>query len=342
MSQTPLVSVIMPVYNCELYVKEAVESILYQTYENFELIILDDASTDNTVKIVSEIKDSRIKFIKKNINTGYTTSLNLGVELAKGKYIARMDGDDVSLPERFEKQVAFLEEQSDVVVCGAWYISIGTGVIKPYPEMHEANKLRLLEGTCFAHPTIMLRKSVLVENQLKYDVFSEPAEDYALWVDLLQYGRFYNLQEPLLKYRIHDKQVSQERRAVQIESKLKTRIRLFKYLNITFSGIEQDVWKKVFKGENLDFNGLKILIKKKKQLFRANKTLVFFENDGLKAYLNTLEYQSVKSYFLDRDRFNLLVYFEYLNLCHISSFRFSIRTHVIFFIKSLLFFPNKK
>ena len=102
-NETPLVSVLLPVYNVELYIEEALCSILNQTYTNFECIVIDDASTDRTVQIIESVKDDRIVLIKKEKNTGYTKNLNEGIKLCKGKYIARMDGDDISYPERFQK-----------------------------------------------------------------------------------------------------------------------------------------------------------------------------------------------------------------------------------------------
>ena len=107
----------MPVYNCAEYVAEAIQSILDQTFSNFELIIVDDKSTDETLEVTKIFSDKRIRLIEKPANTGYTESLNLGIELSRGHLIARMDGDDISMPQRFEKQVNFLFENPLVIVC---------------------------------------------------------------------------------------------------------------------------------------------------------------------------------------------------------------------------------
>jgi glycosyltransferase involved in cell wall biosynthesis len=111
----------MPVYNCELYIKEAIYSILNQTFTDYELIIIDDCSTDSTADIIKDYSDSRIIFFEKDSNSGYTNSLNYGLSVAKGEYIARMDGDDISLPTRLEKQVHFLNSNPDIVLCGTSY-----------------------------------------------------------------------------------------------------------------------------------------------------------------------------------------------------------------------------
>ncbi len=125
----PRITVIMPVYNCELYIKEAIDSILNQTFTDFEFLIIDDASTDKTVSIIKEYKDFRIQLIEKEGNKGISDSLNYGLKVAKGEYIARMDGDDISLPERFVKQVTFLDSNPDVILCGSNFGIIGTEIL---------------------------------------------------------------------------------------------------------------------------------------------------------------------------------------------------------------------
>ena len=123
----PTVSVLMPVYNCADFIESSVESILLQTFSDFEFLIIDDFSTDGTYEYLQSLTDSRIKLIRKSKNTGYAISLNIGLNNARGKYIARMDADDISLPERFARQVSFMDNQPEVVVCGSWYENIGNG-----------------------------------------------------------------------------------------------------------------------------------------------------------------------------------------------------------------------
>lgn len=208
----PLVSVLMPVYNSEDYLEEAIKSILNQSYSNFEFLIIDDASSDRSLDIIYSFKDDRIKLIKKNLNTGYTVSLNMGLAMCQGKYIARMDSDDISLPLRLEKQVALMEAFPEIGICGTWVETIGkiTGQIKKYPSTHEKIKTQLFVSSHFVHPTVMMRKSALDQYTLIYDPQFEPAEDYALWVQLGSFVRLANIAEVLLKYRVHEKQVSRE------------------------------------------------------------------------------------------------------------------------------------
>ncbi|MFH7018003.1 glycosyltransferase family 2 protein [Flavobacterium sp. FlaQc-47] len=208
MSSIPKITVLMPVYNCELYIKEAVDSILNQTFPDFEFIIIDDASSDATVSIIKAYDDPRIKLIQKPKNSGYTNSLNHGLTIAKGEYIARMDGDDISLPERFAKQVDFLDANNDIALCGTLYQIIGTEKICNHPVIHDEIKVKLILGCYIAHPTVMFVKSKFDQYKLEYDSNMEPAEDYELWSRLVFLEKIANINEVLLLYRVHPQQAS--------------------------------------------------------------------------------------------------------------------------------------
>jgi glycosyltransferase involved in cell wall biosynthesis len=209
----PKISVIMPVYNCEAYVKEAIDSILNQTFSDFEFLIIDDCSTDSTLSIVKSYGDPRINVIEKGQNTGYTNSLNSAILIAKGKYIARMDGDDISLPERFHRQYDFLERNPEVVICGTAIQIIGTKDIQRHPFNHNDLKIKLCFSSVFHHPTVMIKASVLKQNF--YNKEFEPAEDYELWTRLAFLGKMANLEDVLLNYRIHSNQTSSIRKNLQ-------------------------------------------------------------------------------------------------------------------------------
>lgn len=207
-SSLPLITVLMPVYNTEKYVSEAIESILNQTLGDFEFIIIDDASRDGTLDIIKGYNDPRIKLILKPVNTGYTDSLNMGFCLAKAKYIARMDSDDYSLPDRFRKQYLYMEQNPDVIVLGTQYKIIGTETIISLPVTFEQAKVVSFMQTPVAHPTVFIRKEALTKNSICYNKEFEPAEDYDLWVRLMNYGKIENLPEVLLHYRNHELQES--------------------------------------------------------------------------------------------------------------------------------------
>lgn len=208
-----LVSVIMSNYNTPTeYLVEAIESVLNQTYTNFELIIVDDCSTDNSLEIIKSYKDSRIVVLENEENLGITKSLNKALAVAKGEYIARMDADDVCLTERFSKQVEFLENNPQVVVCGT-----GVELIGDWQERHsnktlcrdipnrELFKIYLLFGNYpnIVHPTAMFNASLLKSNNIKYDERYPVAQDYKMWVTCCDYGECVNLKETLLYYRVH-------------------------------------------------------------------------------------------------------------------------------------------
>lgn len=335
----PKITVLLPVYNCELYIKEAVDSILNQTYSDFEFLIIDDASTDATVAIIKTYNDPRIQLIQKPQNSGYTNSLNYGLSIAKGEYIARMDGDDISLPERFAKQVAFLDANLDVILCGTFYSIIGTERVVTVPENFEDIKLALLRKCCFGHPTVMIRKNSLDRLLVIYDVNKEPAEDYDLWVRLLAIGKMHNLQEVLLNYRIHDSQVSQKREKQQINSALEASLNILQYLDCTIEADERKLLKNVIQNTgNISFNEIKhfLFLNDKLKLSNSNS---FFETKGFQDYLCYLEGKVFRNYFLNRDRYSPKIYLNYLRVK--KKWKLNSRDDFKLAVKALIFYKNK-
>ncbi|MGK0390344.1 MAG: glycosyltransferase involved in cell wall biosynthesis [Maribacter sp.] len=219
----PLVSVIMPVYNGERYLSEAIESILNQTYENIEFIILDDGSTDASPRILSdfELHDKRIQVHSFKENRGIIDVLNEGITLAKGEYLARMDADDISLPTRLEKQVAFLEYNPDYLLVGC-KIELLFGQRQPsgiYPQLYSSSdELRIssLFYCPFSHPTVMMKTNIA--KAFGYNSGYHKVEDYELWTRLLQYYFCANLEERLLYYRMHASQETQVRKDILLSN----------------------------------------------------------------------------------------------------------------------------
>lgn len=195
-----LVSVILPAYNAELYLKEAIDSILVQTFTDFELIVLNDGSNDSTEDIILSYTDSRIIYVKNQENLGLIATLNKGISLAKGKYIARMDADDIALPERLFKQVTFLESNTQYGVVGSFAQIIDSKNIYKVPVTNEAIKAFLYIDSPFIHPSMVIRKDLLINNL--YDHQYHRIEDYELWVRLSVQTKFYNIPEVLLNYRV--------------------------------------------------------------------------------------------------------------------------------------------
>lgn len=209
----PTVSVVMPAYNAEKYLREAIDSILAQTFDDFEFIIVNDGSTDSTKEIILSYDDPRIIYLENEQNSGICVTLNKGLDAARGKYIARMDADDISLPERFAHQVAYLDAHPEVGVLGSFVERITeNGLTIDFPPS-ETNPYKcrasLLFSPCVAHPATMLRVSVLNDHKLRYDDNYRGMEDFYLWWNLSQHTQISNIETVLLKYRIHQNQVTQ-------------------------------------------------------------------------------------------------------------------------------------
>lgn len=212
MNQNPKVTVLMSVYNGERFLREAIESILHQTFTDFEFLIINDGSTDQSRDIILSYQDPRIRLIDNDCNIGLTKSLNKGIDLARGEYIARMDADDVSLPERLEKQYQFITRHTDYAViggCGAWMDeqSMVTGDIQMLCEFDDLLR-HIFWGNILMHPSVFMEKGV-VTIVGKYDDTFIYAQDYDLWFRILaQKKKFYNLPDCLLHYRVHQNAIS--------------------------------------------------------------------------------------------------------------------------------------
>lgn len=209
----PKISVLLPVYNGEKYIETAIKSILDQSLSDFELIIINDGSTDNTSTLLQEyaIIDSRIKVITNDCNKGIVHSLNSGLAISCGEYIARQDADDISFDERLEKQMSCMDDHDDVGVLGTWSESIDndgvTSIISRPPAQSFLIKWSLLFGNCMIHSSVLIRRSIL--KQLGgYDEKQIFAEDYDLWSRVSFEYRLLNLPEILVKHRLHSNRVS--------------------------------------------------------------------------------------------------------------------------------------
>lgn len=204
------ISVVMAAYNAEKYLKEAMDSILSQTFGDFELIVIDDASADGSGQILRgyAAKDSRVVVLVNEQNLGLTKSLNKGLSVAKGEYIARMDADDISVPDRFEKQVAFLDSHPDYsfVSCIGRYIDEDgkEEQLRLFPETNEEIYAMMPKVDAVMHPGVMFRR----EDIRKIGDYCEDfrvVQDYDLWFRGMAAGyKFYNIQEPLVLFRRND------------------------------------------------------------------------------------------------------------------------------------------
>lgn len=206
-----MVSVLMPVHNGAAYLDEALSSIRGQSWTDFELIVVDDASTDDSVAIAESCHDQRIRVCRAPARLGICGALNLGLASATGLYVARMDADDRAHPERLTRQVAFLDRNPRVVLCGTWARRFGAGLrdqVDRRPCGAEDIRAAALFDNPFIHSTVMIRRETLLAANLTYREEYRHAEDYDLWTRLMKIGPTANLPEVLLDYRVHAQNVT--------------------------------------------------------------------------------------------------------------------------------------
>lgn len=211
MMAVPKVSVVMSTYNRADLLPRAIESILNQSFRDFEFIIVDDGSSDETAKILKTYahKDRRIKVLTNEPNQGLVYSLNRGIEAAKGKYIARMDDDDLSLMDRLQKQYYYMENNPDVAVVASWATDIKSNKLLDFPNEFEPERIKVvayLGITPIVHPTAMIRTDFLQEHQIKYTEEYKYIEDRKIWLDIMDAGgKIAGIPEVLVRFRMHNK-----------------------------------------------------------------------------------------------------------------------------------------
>lgn len=261
----PLISILLPVYNAENYVQETIASILAQTYTHFELIVINDGSTDCSQEIIDSFNDKRIITLKNEHNIRLIATLNLGLQKAKGKYIARIDADDIMLPNRISKQVMFLEENLDYGMVGSYVQTFGDvkGSIC-YPLDDASIRYTSMFYNPFIHSTVMLRASVIATHLLDYDSTMLHVEDYALWIQIMQFSKVANLPEILVRYRVHASQISTTYSAIQQEN---TMVVQQNYIHsLGFSQQDALFITQLFSSTSLDFETLTYLLRQTQSL----------------------------------------------------------------------------
>lgn len=212
------VTIFIPLFNGEDYIKETIESALKQDFSDFEVLVIDDGSTDNSLKILSGFTDNRIRIVTNNTNMGRPFTRNRGIELARGEYLAVLDSDDIAETNRLSRQVEFLDKNADIAAVGsfAWYIDDtgNTAFLCEVPTKWTEIAKEILYTNCFIHSSVMFRKQVLIDVG-GYNLDFPQAQDYELFLRLCEHYKLANIAEPLIKYRIHSKQVSQTKLASQ-------------------------------------------------------------------------------------------------------------------------------
>lgn len=230
LKKAPKVSVLTPIYNTNpTHLREMIESILAQTFSDFEFLILNDSPDNKEIeKIVLAYakRDKRIKYSKNSKNMGITSSRNKLLKIAAGEYLAIFDHDDISVPTRLEQEVKYLDSHQYIGVVSGWIQDFGLSTfLHSSPEFDTDIRIAMTDNCCVWHTAAMVRKSLLVDNNIEYEEFYSPAEDYRLWARLMNITQFYNIQEVLVKYRTFVEQTSFKQksrmdvghRAVQLE-----------------------------------------------------------------------------------------------------------------------------
>lgn len=202
-------AVLLPTFNAAAYLNESIDSVLNQTFKDFDLYVYDDCSTDNSEEIISSYKDTRLFYRKNSINSGIAKTLNKGLKelLPHYEYIARMDADDWAYPERFQKQIDYLDKNKEIVMCGSqgyWLKDINKNPVSgwEYPTTHEYIKCYLLFAASFGHSSLVFRSDSFQKHNVRYNELIETCEDWELWIRLVKIGQVANLPFFLMKYRI--------------------------------------------------------------------------------------------------------------------------------------------
>ena len=237
-------AVLLPTYNAAVYIEESIDSILNQTFTDFDLFVYDDCSTDHTESLIKNYKDSRVHYKKNEKNLGIAKTLNKGLNdlLRNYDYVARMDADDWAYPERFKKQLDYLNDHQDVVMCGTqgyWVKDITLNPISgwEYPVRYEYLEKYLLFAASFGHSSIVIRSDFFIKNKLQYNAEVKTCEDWDLWIRAMKIGRAINLSDFLMKYRIikNSNHRSPETKKLHLKERSKIISDYWSYFNIELS-----------------------------------------------------------------------------------------------------------
>jgi len=312
----------MPVFNGEVYLKEAIESILHQTFTNFEFIIINDGSTDRTEDIILSYKDKRIKYIKNKENLKIVRTLNKGIAVSKGAYIARMDADDISMPDRFARQVDYMESFPKIDVCGCYTKVIG-GIpyCQKFPIDSDSIKAALIFYTSLPHPALMIR-STFFKNK-KYDEGFQNAEDYRLWSLGIKDSHYHNIPDVLLHYRRHKKQVSEQYKVKQQELTKKITESLLNELGFLFNREELILHNAICSGQCVDVDDAVLWLSK------LSKNNTYFDQNVFSTQLTQVLWKVLNN----ASPKGIRTYFKYLELKKEYNFNISLGQRAMFFLR---------
>jgi glycosyltransferase involved in cell wall biosynthesis len=274
------ISVIMPAYNAETYIKEAIDSILHQTFRSFELIIIDDGSTDATLSIIQSYQDSRIKLIRFEQNKGNRVAANTGLDSATGKYIVRMDADDISVKERLQWQFEFMETHPEIGFCGGHIQLFGSdNSLWRYPTSKDELTCAFLFGTPVVQGASIIRKSVLDKFNLRYQTKGPSyAEDVDFFYRLSQHTSYGNLDKVLLQYRRHSQNITAQlsKKGIELNTPIVSKVLNGYKISFNPEQINLHLWLNARFTENIQSTDLKPIAQWKAHLLEHNKNHQIF------------------------------------------------------------------
>lgn len=283
------ISVVMPVYNTPVSIlSDAVRSILSQTFRDFEFIIIDDGSTNDSIVYLQSLRDERIRLIRNPKNIGVTKSLNVGLQTAKGKYIARMDSDDIALPIRFQRQFSFMEDHPEVIVCGSNIEYFGARAGRSYNRIEDMDLYRiqmLFFNPGQYHPTVFFNQELLQRNNLLYDDRLRYYQDYGLWTEVSRHGEVYILEDALLRYRVHSAQISTAHRDVQLQCAGMIQEKLLRELLGNVSGDDMRIHRLCSQGLNGSAVANDKVLRWCERLLEANNRIGIYDKKKFDAYI---------------------------------------------------------
>lgn len=320
-----MVSIVASVYNGERYVREMIESVIAQTYVKWELIIIDDASSDSTWEIMANYTDDRIIKIHNQSNVGLTVNLNRAIAMARGKYIARMDADDISFPNRLEKQVDFMERNPEVVLSGCWMMAFGKdNDIRQRSLDFQRLKINLMTDIAIFHPTFMIRRETLKRYHICYDESLRYAQDYNMQYKLSKVGKIVNIEDILVKYRIHDEQTGIAKQTQQLKCANETRKLILQDLGISLSDSDFGVWTDfcTFKIRKLSLQDIEVLYEIMEKIKSGNEVYKFYDTDlmiailksKIERYISECEADKIKQTSYERYYTLFLMLIKWMNL----------------------------
>jgi glycosyltransferase involved in cell wall biosynthesis len=260
-----MITVLMPVYNAEKYVAEAVQSILDQTYKNFELLIINDGCTDDSMQIISKFSDPRIRIEQNDENVGLIATLNKGIDMVKTKYLARMDADDVSIPHRLETQLAVMEADQELGACSCWFdVILMDGSVENggrYLQDFQDIRFRHLYLMHFIHGSSMIRMETVQVGSLNFNPHFLHAEDYDFFDRLGEASKLINIQKALYQIREHPGRVSTMYSETQNKHSAEIKTRIFKRIGVDVTQAELDVYSRFMYQNYEQVGGDKDLLK---------------------------------------------------------------------------------